>query len=142
VSVTVSMTAPVTGSVPDAVRVLLIRTAVEKAIPFEVRVPTAATRAAMKEFETGRPGRFASVVEFLADPNSAPPRKRPGDLTRSDVVGALQGTHGNKTHAAKVLSIAIGTLKKRMAKFGLLKPTPDRSLRKPQAAKRLSPKRR
>jgi len=40
-------------SVSDAVRVLLTRVAVEKALPFDVRVPNAETRAAMKELEEG-----------------------------------------------------------------------------------------
>ncbi len=36
-------------SVSDAVRVLLTRVAAEKALPFEVKVPNARTRVAMKE---------------------------------------------------------------------------------------------
>jgi DNA-damage-inducible protein J len=54
-------------SVSDAVRVLLTRVAVEKALPFEVRVPNAMTRAAMKELESGKPRRFASVGDLLTD---------------------------------------------------------------------------
>ena len=41
-------------SVSDAVRVLLTRVAVEKALPFEVKVPNAATTAAMQEARKGK----------------------------------------------------------------------------------------
>ena len=54
-------------SVSDAVRVLLIRVAAEKALPFEVKVPNASTRAAMKELESGKLRRFASVEDLLVD---------------------------------------------------------------------------
>jgi len=40
-------------SVSDAVRVLLTRVAAEKALPFEVRIPNAATAAAMQEARKG-----------------------------------------------------------------------------------------
>jgi DNA-damage-inducible protein J len=40
-------------SVSDAVRVLLTRVAAEKALPFEVKVPNAATAAAMREARKG-----------------------------------------------------------------------------------------
>ena len=42
-------------SLSDAVRVLLTRVAAEKALPFEVKVPNATTRAAMKEAAAGWP---------------------------------------------------------------------------------------
>lgn len=40
-------------SISDAVRMLLIRTASEKALPFDVRVPNAETAAAIAELEEG-----------------------------------------------------------------------------------------
>lgn len=40
-------------SVSDAVRVLLTRVPAEKALPFELKVPNAATAAAMKETRAG-----------------------------------------------------------------------------------------
>lgn len=43
-------------SVSDAVRVLLTRVAAEKALPFEVKVPNAATAAAMREARQGGAG--------------------------------------------------------------------------------------
>ena len=56
-------------SVSDAVRVLLMRVAAEKALPFEVKVPNATTRAAMKELEGGKLRRLASVDDLVADLN-------------------------------------------------------------------------
>lgn len=41
-------------SVSDAIRLLLIRVAADKALPFEVKVPNAETCAAMAELERGQ----------------------------------------------------------------------------------------
>jgi DNA-damage-inducible protein J len=57
-------------SVSDAVRVLLTRVAAEKALPFELRVPNAATVAAMKEARAGGLKSFNSVPELMADLNA------------------------------------------------------------------------
>ncbi len=57
-------------SVSDAVRVLLTRVAAEKALPFDVCVPhkpNATTRAAMKELESAKARRFASVEALMDD---------------------------------------------------------------------------
>jgi len=54
-------------SLSDAVRVLLVRVAAEQALPFEVKVPNATTRAAMKEARRGGLKRFASVADLIAD---------------------------------------------------------------------------
>lgn len=57
-------------SVSDAVRLLLRRIAVEKALPFEVRVPNADTREAMLEADEivrVRAARFASADALLND---------------------------------------------------------------------------
>jgi DNA-damage-inducible protein J len=50
-------------SLSEAVRLLLTRIAVERALPFEVRVPIAATVAAM---EAGEVSRASSVAEMMA----------------------------------------------------------------------------
>lgn len=55
-------------SLSDAVRVLLTRVAVEKALPFEVTVPNAA--AAMREARKGKLASFENVSELLADLNA------------------------------------------------------------------------
>jgi DNA-damage-inducible protein J len=57
-------------SVSDAVRVLLTRVAADQALPFEVKVPNAKTRAAMKELRSGKARRFASVDALMADLNA------------------------------------------------------------------------
>jgi len=57
-------------SVSDAVRVLLTRVAAEKALPFEVRVPNATTRAAMKEARQGGLKAHATVADLVADLNA------------------------------------------------------------------------
>jgi len=57
-------------SVSDAVRVLLTRVAVEKALPFEVKVPRAATAAAMREARKGGLPSFDKVSDLLADLNA------------------------------------------------------------------------
>jgi DNA-damage-inducible protein J len=57
-------------SVSDAVRVLLTRVAVEKALPFEVKVPTPATAAAMQEARKGKLPAFNSVSDLMADLNA------------------------------------------------------------------------
>lgn len=52
-------------SVSDAVRVLLTRVAAEKALPFELKVPS--TAAAMKEARAGGLTSFSSVSDLMAD---------------------------------------------------------------------------
>jgi len=55
-------------SVSDAVRVFLKRVVAEQAMPFDVRVPNAQTRAAMTEADEiirTRRGRFANAQEMF-----------------------------------------------------------------------------
>lgn len=54
-------------SVSDAIRLLLIRVADERRLPFEVRVPNATTRRAIEELRAGKGKSFATVEEFMAD---------------------------------------------------------------------------
>jgi DNA-damage-inducible protein J len=56
-------------SVSDAIRLLLVRVAAEKALPFEIKVPNAETRAAMGELERGGKS-FDSVADLIADLNA------------------------------------------------------------------------
>ena len=58
-------------SVSDAVRMLLVRVAAEKALPFDVRVPNAETVAAMKELDEGLGKRFDSLEDLMADLSQA-----------------------------------------------------------------------
>ena len=54
-------------SVSDAVRMMLVRVAAEKALPFEIRVPNAETVAAMRELDEGLGQRFDTVEDLMAD---------------------------------------------------------------------------
>jgi len=49
---------------------LLVRVAKDKALPFEVKVPNAETRAAIAELEAGKGERFESVAALMADLNA------------------------------------------------------------------------
>ena len=54
-------------SVSDAIRLLLARVAAENALPFEIEMPNAETRAAMAELEQGAGKSFDSVPDLIAD---------------------------------------------------------------------------
>lgn len=57
-------------SVSDAIRLLLLRVADERRLPFEVKVPNAATRKAMAEADgiiKGRHARFKTPKELFND---------------------------------------------------------------------------
>jgi DNA-damage-inducible protein J len=56
-------------SVSDAIRMLLIRVAREKALPFDVRIPNAETAAAIEEARQGKLESFNSVGELMKDLN-------------------------------------------------------------------------
>lgn len=54
-------------SVSDAIRLLLLRIAEEKRLPFAVKVPNSTTLKAMKELEEGKGKRFSSADELFRD---------------------------------------------------------------------------
>ena len=54
-------------SVSDAVRIMLVRVAAEKAMPFEVKVPNRTTVKAMKAADRGKGKRFKSAGALLKD---------------------------------------------------------------------------
>ena len=54
-------------SVSDAVRMLLVRVAAEKALPFEVRIPNAATVKAMRAADRGKGKRSRSTDALFKD---------------------------------------------------------------------------
>ena len=54
-------------SVSDAIRMVLHRIAEEKALPFEVRAPNAASRAAKEELEAGDSARFDTTEALFDD---------------------------------------------------------------------------
>ena len=57
-------------TVSDAIRLLKMRVADERRLPFDVKAPNAATREAMAELEAGQGKRFASVDALMADLNA------------------------------------------------------------------------
>lgn len=54
-------------SVSDAVRMMLVRVAAEKALPFKVRVPNPTTVKAMQAADKGKGKRFRSTRELFED---------------------------------------------------------------------------
>ena len=54
-------------TVSDAIRLLLLRVADEKRLPFAIQVPNAATLKAMKELDDGKGQRFESPKELFRD---------------------------------------------------------------------------
>ena len=54
-------------SVSDAIRLMLLRVADEKRLPFAVEVPRTATLNAMKELDDGKGRRFGSAEELFRD---------------------------------------------------------------------------
>lgn len=56
-------------SLSDAIRMMLVRVAAERALPFEARLPNRETRDAMAAAEHGEGASFASVAALMADLN-------------------------------------------------------------------------
>ena len=54
-------------SVSDAIRLLLLRVAGEKRLPFAVQMPNATTLKTMKGLDEGKGKRFGSAEELLQD---------------------------------------------------------------------------
>lgn len=54
-------------SVSDAIRLLMLRIADEKRLPFAVQVPNTTTAAAMDELESGKGRRFDSANSLFED---------------------------------------------------------------------------
>ena len=54
-------------STSDAIRLLMLRIADERRLPFEIKAPNATTRKAIGELEAENGKNFASVDELMAD---------------------------------------------------------------------------
>lgn len=54
-------------SVSDAIRLLLVRVADEKRLPFSVQFPNSATIESMEELEQGKGRRFDSAEELFQE---------------------------------------------------------------------------
>jgi DNA-damage-inducible protein J len=57
-------------SISDAIRLLMLRIADERRLPFEVKVPNATTRKAIAELEAGKGKSFKSVEALMSDLNA------------------------------------------------------------------------
>lgn len=57
-------------SVSDAIRLLLVRVAADKALPFAVKAPNPETVAAMAKLERGEGATFDGVGDLIADLNA------------------------------------------------------------------------
>jgi DNA-damage-inducible protein J len=57
-------------SISDAIRLLMLRVADERRLPFAVKAPNATTRKAMKELEAGKGKKFKTVDALMADLNA------------------------------------------------------------------------
>jgi DNA-damage-inducible protein J len=57
-------------SISDAIRLLMLRVADERRLPFEIKAPNALTREAIAELEAGNAKRFDSVDALMADLNA------------------------------------------------------------------------
>ncbi len=56
-------------SISDAIRLLMLRIADERRLPFEVKAPNATTRKAIAELEAGKGKSFTSTAALMADLN-------------------------------------------------------------------------
>jgi DNA-damage-inducible protein J len=57
-------------SISDAIRLLMLRIADERRLPFEVKAPNATTRKAIAELEAGNGKPFNSIEALMADLNA------------------------------------------------------------------------
>jgi len=57
-------------SISDALRLLMLRVAEERRLPFEVKAPNSRTRKAINELESGKGKRFANVDALMEDLNA------------------------------------------------------------------------
>lgn len=57
-------------SISDAIRLLMLRIADERRLPFEVKVPNAISRKAIAELEAGKGKRVKSIKALMADLNA------------------------------------------------------------------------
>ena len=54
-------------TISDAIRLLMLRIADERRLPFHVKAPNATTRKSIAEFEVGKGQKFSSVDDLMAD---------------------------------------------------------------------------
>lgn len=57
-------------SISDAIRLLMLRVADERRLPFAVKVPNASTKKAIAELESGKGKQFSNIDSFMEDLNN------------------------------------------------------------------------
>ena len=57
-------------SISDAIRLLMLRVAEERRLPFEVKAPNSRTRKAIHELESGKSKKFANIDALMDDLNA------------------------------------------------------------------------
>ena len=57
-------------SISDAIRLLMLRIADERRLPFDVKVPNKITQKAISELEAGNGKRFNNIDAFMTDLNA------------------------------------------------------------------------
>ena len=57
-------------SVSDAIRLLMLRVADERRLPFEIKAPNAVSKKAIHELESGKGVKFKSVKSLMEDLNA------------------------------------------------------------------------
>lgn len=57
-------------SISDAIRLMMLRIADERRLPFQVKAPNATTRKALAELEAGKGKRVNSITALMADLNA------------------------------------------------------------------------
>ncbi len=57
-------------SISDAIRLLMLRVADERRLPFAIKAPNAATRKAIAELEAGKGKKFKSLKALMTDLNA------------------------------------------------------------------------
>lgn len=58
-------------SVSDAIRLMLVRIAADRALPFDIRVPNDKTQAALQAAQQGEAVRFDDITTLMADLNDS-----------------------------------------------------------------------
>lgn len=57
-------------SVSDAIRLMMLRIADERCLPFNVKAPNSSTRKAIKELESGKGKKLKNISALMADLNA------------------------------------------------------------------------
>jgi len=57
-------------SISDAIRLLMLRIADERRLPFEIKAPSKSSRLALAEIASGKVKTFATVDDLMADLNA------------------------------------------------------------------------